>query len=99
LGRDSGAPFAPAVSGPPPADPAPPTDPPARADPDALAKAAPPMTGVESLTADVLQSLWLEMTAALHADLDAAGLSVQAFLRRKNPAWNVVGRVHFNLAE
>jgi non-specific serine/threonine protein kinase len=39
------------------------------------------------------------MTAALHSELAAAGLPVQAFLRRKNPAWHVVGRVHFNLAE
>ena len=26
-------------------------------------------------------------------------LSVQEFLKRRHPAWNLVGRVHFNLAE
>ena len=28
-----------------------------------------------------------------------AKLSVQEFLKRRHPAWNLVGRVHFNLAE
>jgi superfamily II DNA or RNA helicase len=74
-------------------------EPPTRADLDAIAQAAPPMSGVEYLNAGVLQSLWIEMTGALHGELGATGLSVQAFLRRKNPAWHVVGRVHFNLAE
>jgi non-specific serine/threonine protein kinase len=74
-------------------------EPPTRADLDAIAEAAPPMSGVEYLSGGVLQSLWIEMTGALHGELGATGLSVQAFLRRKNPAWHVVGRVHFNLAE
>jgi non-specific serine/threonine protein kinase len=97
--RDFGARFITAVCAHHHVDQATAIDPPARADLDALAKAAPPMTGVEYLTADVLQSLWLEMTAALHGELAAVGLSVQTFLRRKNPTWHVVGRVHFNLAE
>ena len=33
------------------------------------------------------------------AELAEAILSVQEFLRRRHPAWNLVGRVHFNLAE
>jgi non-specific serine/threonine protein kinase len=31
--------------------------------------------------------------------LGEAKLSVQEFLKRRQPAWNLVGRVHFNLAE
>src|SRR6188474_821273 len=97
--RDFGARFVTAVCAHPDVDQATAIHPPARADLDALAETAPPMTGVEYLTAEVLQSLWLEMTGALHDELAAAGIAVQAFLRRKNPAWHVVGRVHFNLAE
>ena len=39
------------------------------------------------------------MDAAFDAELAEAKLSVQEFLKRRHPAWNLVGRVHFNLAE
>jgi non-specific serine/threonine protein kinase len=39
------------------------------------------------------------MDAAFDAELADAGLSVQAFLKGRHPAWNLIGRVHFNLAE
>ena len=97
--RDFSARFVTAVCAHPHVDRATEIAPPARADLDALAAAAPPMTGVEYLTAELLDSLWIEMTGALHRELAATGLSVQAFLRRKNSVWHVVGRVHFNLAE
>ena len=64
-----------------------------------LALAAPPMTGAEYLTAEVLQSLWQEMDVAFAIELAGSGSSIQDFLKRRNPAWNLVGRVHFNLAE
>jgi superfamily II DNA or RNA helicase len=60
---------------------------------------APPMTGAEYLTADVLQTLWQEIDAAFALELGESGLSLQDFLKRRNPAWNLVGRVHFHLAE
>ena len=66
---------------------------------EVLASAAPPMTGAEYLTAPVLRSLWNELDAALSTELRESKLSVQDFLKRRNPAWNLVGRVHFNLAE
>jgi superfamily II DNA or RNA helicase len=66
---------------------------------DKIAAAAPPMTGAEYLTASVLAELWRAIDAAFDAELAAAGLSVQAFLKGRHPAWNLVGRVHFNLAE
>ncbi len=65
----------------------------------ALAAAAPPMTGAEYLTAAVLEALWDEMGAAFRAELSSAAGSVQDLLKRFSPAWNLVGRVHFNLAE
>ena len=64
-----------------------------------LASAAPPMTGAEYLTAAVLHDLWEELNAALRTELSESRSTVQDFLKRRNPAWNLVGRVHFNLAE
>jgi superfamily II DNA or RNA helicase len=64
-----------------------------------VAAAAPPMTGAEYLTAAVLADLWLSMDAAFGAELAEAKTSVQEFLKSRHPAWNLVGRVHFNLAE
>jgi superfamily II DNA or RNA helicase len=66
---------------------------------DQIATAVPPMIGAEYLTADVLADLWRGMDAAFDAELAEATLSVQEFLKRRHPAWNLVGRVHFNLAE
>jgi non-specific serine/threonine protein kinase len=68
-------------------------------DTEALAAAAPPMTGAEYLSAAVLGNLWRELERAFHSELGESGLSVQEFLKGRNPAWNLVGRVHFNLAE
>jgi len=64
-----------------------------------MAAAVPPMTGAEYLTAPVLADLWRGMDAAFDAELADAKLSVQEFLKSRHPAWNLVGRVHFNLAE
>src|SRR6266699_4933315 len=74
-----------------------PAPPPVELEP--LAMAAPPMTGAEYLTAEVLHTLWQEMDAAFAVELSESGRSIQDFLKRRNPAWNLVGRVHFNLAE
>ena len=57
------------------------------------------MSGAEYLTSEVLESLWMELDAALRGDLAAAKRSLQVYLKACNPAWNQVGRVHFNLAE
>jgi non-specific serine/threonine protein kinase len=64
-----------------------------------LALASPPMTGAEYLTPEVLQGLWQQMNSALTEELSQSGMSIQDFLKHRNPAWNLVGRVHFNLAE
>jgi non-specific serine/threonine protein kinase len=57
------------------------------------------MTGAEYLTAAVLANLWRGMDAAFDVELAQAKLSVQEFLKSRHPAWHLVGRVHFNLAE
>lgn len=66
---------------------------------DQLVLAAPPMTGAEYLTATVLSALWHELDAAFRLELSESKCGVEEFLKRRNPAWNLVGRVHFNLAE
>ncbi|MDP2811324.1 MAG: DEAD/DEAH box helicase [Rhodocyclaceae bacterium] len=73
-------------------------DPP-RDDLAALAADAPPMTGAEYLTTDVLSALWLELDTAFRAELAASKKPLQDFLKARHAAWNLVGRVHFNLAE
>lgn len=72
---------------------------PPHAELDRLALAAPPMTGAEYLTPTVLHALWNEMDKAFEIELSESKCSIQDFLKRRNPSWNLVGRVHFNLAE
>jgi hypothetical protein len=64
-----------------------------------LAEAAPVMPGAEYLTAEVLRAMWAEMGAAFASERGQAKATREAFLKQLHPAWNVVGRVHFNLAE
>jgi non-specific serine/threonine protein kinase len=65
----------------------------------ALAWSAPPMEGAEYLSVGVLERLWQELDAALHAELQASGQPLGVVLKARNPAWNLVGRVHVHLAE
>ena len=64
-----------------------------------LANTPPIMTGAEYLSAEVLGSLWRGMGQAFTTELAEANCPLQEFLKRRNPVWNLVGRVHFNLAE
>jgi non-specific serine/threonine protein kinase len=79
--------------------PPPPPPPPSDEELTTLVNAAPPMPGSEYLTPTVLRGLWIETGAALCLELEESGLSLQEFLKQRSPAWNLVGRVHFNLAE
>jgi superfamily II DNA or RNA helicase len=62
----------------------------------ALLPTMPMMKGAEYVTAEVLSRLWREIVAAVAKE---AGSDLQGFLSALNPAWNTIGRVHFNLAE
>ncbi|MDO9713389.1 DEAD/DEAH box helicase [Paracraurococcus lichenis] len=64
-----------------------------------LVLTAPMMPGAEYLTPQVLRDLWEAIGTSLAAALARSGAGLQELLRRLNPAWTVVGRVHFNLAE
>jgi superfamily II DNA or RNA helicase len=76
-----------------------PPDAPPESELEALAAAAPLMPGAEYVTGAVLQALWGEMGEALVLELRESGASLHDFIKALNPAWNLVGRVHFNLAE
>ncbi|MGH7117569.1 MAG: DEAD/DEAH box helicase [Acetobacteraceae bacterium] len=60
---------------------------------------APMMAGGEYLTQEVLLGLWDQTAEAFAVAFGAARTGLQGFLTKLNPAWNLVGRVHFNLAE
>jgi len=64
-----------------------------------LVNAAPPMVGGEYLTAEVLCTLWKQIDTAYRIEHSYARQSLQEFLSERNPAWHLIGRVHFNLAE
>src|ERR1700730_2188849 len=72
---------------------------PTAAELSSLVLTAPIMAGGASLTREVRLSLWDEMEQAFAASLAAAKVGLQGFLTTLNRAWNLVGRVHFNLAE
>lgn len=85
--------------GTPPPAPVPEPAPPDEAELTALALAGPVMPGADYLTPAVLRCLWRELHQALVAAQARSGLDLQGFLHQMNPAWTLVGRVHFNLAE
>ena len=72
---------------------------PSRSDLDSLVAGAPPMAGGEYLSAEVLKSLWEQIDVACRADRVQSKQPLQTYLKARNPVWNLVGRVHFNLAE
>lgn len=47
----------------------------------------------------MLRAIWEELGAAFSTEIAESRSTVQDFLKKLDPAWNVVGRVHFNLAE
>ncbi|HZN92585.1 MAG TPA: DEAD/DEAH box helicase, partial [Myxococcales bacterium] len=64
-----------------------------------LVASAPPMIGGEYLGVEVLGEAWSRLLGFVRAEIREAPGTFQELLARWNPAWNVVGRVHFSLAE
>jgi non-specific serine/threonine protein kinase len=60
---------------------------------------APPMTGLEYLSADTLTAWWTELDALVREEIRRHAGGAQAYLSAKNPSWKFVGRVTFHLAE
>jgi non-specific serine/threonine protein kinase len=66
---------------------------------DQLADEAPPFRGGEYVDGARLQAWWAELGAFVRGELHRHPGSVQSYLQARNPAWNLVGRVYFHLAE
>jgi non-specific serine/threonine protein kinase len=62
----------------------------------AFMAASPPFAGVEYLTPEVLERWWLDLARHI---TQIATQGIETWLREECPAWHVVGRVTFHLAE
>jgi len=80
-------------------EPLAPLSPPAKETLAMEALQAPPMKGLEYLSADVLADWWRELDVLIRAEIDAFAGGAQAYLRDRHPLWRLVGRVSFHLAE
>jgi hypothetical protein len=76
-----------------------PETPPPTADLEHVVLQAPPMTGLEYLTADVLAGWWRDLDRLVRGDIEAHLGGVRGYLHERNPQWRFVGRVTFHLAE
>ena len=61
--------------------------PPPQEELDRLAREAPPMTGAEYLTGEVLDRAWRDVDAAFGLELSEAKCGVQEFLQRRGAGW------------
>lgn len=73
--------------------------PPPSADLDRAVLQAPPMTGLEYLTPEVLAHWWQDLDAIVRSEIEQHPGGAQAYLRERNASWRFVGRVTFHLAE
>ncbi|MCL2826610.1 MAG: SNF2-related protein, partial [Eggerthellaceae bacterium] len=64
-----------------------------------LLKRTPYVTGVEHIDAAWLRGIWCQLQKVFDNQLAASGTSVEAYLRSKNEAIDLVGRVFFHLVE
>ena len=72
--------------------------------PDAMQRIAflatvPPMRGAEYVSDALLTRLWDEMRALAATESAAHASGLEGWLRERSPAWHLVGRVTFHLAE
>lgn len=65
----------------------------------AFAAAAPPFPGAEYVTSPTLSRWWQEMTRVAARAATTHPGALEGWLREKSPAWHLVGRVSFHLAE
>jgi non-specific serine/threonine protein kinase len=60
---------------------------------------APPMTGLEYLTGQVVSDWWQALDTLVRSDIKSHPEGAQGYLRERNPQWRHVGRVTLHLAE
>jgi non-specific serine/threonine protein kinase len=63
------------------------------------ASKAPLMRGLEYLNASVLADLWKELDLLVQKKISAFPEGAAAWLHKQNPAWSLLGKVTFHLAE
>ena len=73
--------------------------PPPAADLERAIRQAPPMSGLEYLTAEVLSNWWQELDSLTRHEVGKHPGGAQGYLRERNPQWRFVGRVTLHLAE
>ncbi len=73
--------------------------PPPSADLERAVLQAPPMTGLEYLSEEVLASWWRDLDALVRSEIKSHPDGTQGYLRERNPQWRYVGRVTLHLAE
>ncbi len=73
--------------------------PPPAADLDRAVLQAPPMTGLEYLTPEVLANWWQDLDSLVRSEIERHPGGAQGYLRERNAQWRFVGRVTFHLAE
>ena len=73
--------------------------PPPLADLDRSILQAPPMTGLEYLTPEVLSNWWRDLVTLTRIEIAQHPGGAQGYLRERNSQWRSVGRVTFHLAE
>lgn len=73
--------------------------PPPTADLERAMQQAPPMTGLEYLTTEVLANWWQELDTLIRSEIKKHPGGAQDYLRERNPRWRFVGRVTLHLAE
>ena len=64
-----------------------------------IVETSPPLRGLEYLSPAVLENLWTALEGGARDEAKRAGGNVQDYLKKRNPLWNMVGRVAFHLAE
>ena len=65
----------------------------------AAAAAVPGIRGAEYVTPELLADWWAALDALVRTEIRTTPGGAEAFLKAKNPAWRLVGRVTFHLAE
>ena len=66
---------------------------------DQLLSQAPPMTGLEYLTGEVLSGWWDKLDTLTREEVGNHPGGAQGYLAERNPRWRFVGRVALHLAE
>jgi non-specific serine/threonine protein kinase len=73
--------------------------PPSREELLRIVETSPPLRGLEYLSPEILKNLWTALEGRTREEANRAGGNVQDYLKKRNPLWNMVGRVAFHLAE